>query len=191
MISMNKRAQLGKLIISFPIILAVFVIMGIFIFISATASIIKGSESDPMKIGTIPGDDLMTKSIIVDLDGNGQAERMLVVDAVAQYLEKGYERGDKQHAEMRNSSGNLMSDGDLLFIFKSNSRDKIDVRYAEFYLFKSEDELFDETAQPGGEDVFDIYYKAGRIRTITLITEKGTFYIHYYLGKRDISGGTA
>jgi len=186
MILMNKKAQLGKLIIAFPIILLVFVIMGIFIFLAATSTFILGGGSQKA-YGEIPGDDLMLKPIIVDFNGSG-AKRMLVVDALALYIDKGYGRGDKYHEEMANSLGNLISNDEMLFIFKSNSRDSIDVRNAEFYLEKSSGRLIDSTGDAGGVDslLADKYNQAGMVRTIGLVTDKGTFYIHYYIGKRNL-----
>lgn len=186
MIRKNKKAQLGKLIVSFPIMLIVFVIMGIFIFLATTISIIKGEKENPTLVGVVPGEDLMLKQISVDLgDGKG-VQNMLVVDAISFYINGSYERGSNIHTKMYKSLGKLMSDGDLLFIFDSKKDTAIDSRWAKFYLTKNGNELIDETENQGGADIWDIYYNRGNIRTITLSTENGKVYLHYYLGKKDL-----
>ncbi len=92
MIYSDKKAQLGKIISSVPLMILIFVIMGLFVMLAAGFSLAKGSKDSPKFVyGNIAQDDLMSQEVSVAFPGE-QAETMLVIDALAKsYSKKDYE----------------------------------------------------------------------------------------------------
>ncbi|MBS3089229.1 hypothetical protein J4402_05685 [Candidatus Pacearchaeota archaeon] len=75
----SKKAQLGKFIVSLPVMIIIVVIMGIFIALSATASLFKISTFDAAD-SINPEESLLLKSIQIEIDGKQQ--QTLVFDAI-------------------------------------------------------------------------------------------------------------
>jgi len=93
---LDKKGQIAKLISSFPIMLLVFIIMGVFIFISSTVSLASNKVTPVFSEEIVTQDDLMAKEIIVNL-GEGKdreqqiligdkSQSMLVLEAVTKYV---------------------------------------------------------------------------------------------------------
>lgn len=82
---MNRKGQIGKLITIFPIMLLVFVIMGVFVVLSAIYSIGGTGKSGLFfsdGVVNVSAEDLMLKTMSVDLqDGKGVRD-MNVLDVV-------------------------------------------------------------------------------------------------------------
>jgi len=66
---LNKKGQIGKLISSFPIMLFVFIIMGVFIFICATFSLANGGEKPVFAYKVVSQEDIMTRQVAITIDG--------------------------------------------------------------------------------------------------------------------------
>jgi hypothetical protein len=66
---LNKKGQIGKLLSSFPIMLFVFIIMGVFIFVSATFSLGKGGEEPVFAYKVVSQENIMTRSVVIKIEG--------------------------------------------------------------------------------------------------------------------------
>lgn len=109
----NKQGQLGKLITSFPIMLLIFVIMVVFVIISAALSatrIHEGRTSEFLSFGS--DGDLMLKEISVNI--GGQMQEMRTIDAFALYL-----TGEADKGSFVNSLKNLLDSDNNCIIFSA------------------------------------------------------------------------
>ena len=87
----NKKAQMGKIITSLPVMLLIVVIMGIFIFLSAAASLFN-SETFDAAASINPEDSLLLKNIQIQKDN--KITEMPVLDACYEYYKKNIKRDE-------------------------------------------------------------------------------------------------
>ena len=106
---MNRKGQIGKLISLFPIMLLIFIIMGIFVLLAASfsvKSIVSGEKGSPtFSEKIITQNDLMLMPIVMPFEkmvvdkATGQAQfeafslKMRVLDAVVFYSNNNYPEG--------------------------------------------------------------------------------------------------
>jgi len=79
---MNKKAQLGRIITTIPIMILVIVIIGFFIIMSAGIFAFKGKTSATPT--SIHHDNLLLQQIKIEI--NGQEEEMLILDAAIKMI---------------------------------------------------------------------------------------------------------
>ncbi len=91
---LNKKAQLGKVISSFPVMLLIFLIIAVYLILSVFAIEIK-SPSLPAITATIPGDieSIETQSILLN-EITIKGEKITILDALIKFEEKEIERDD-------------------------------------------------------------------------------------------------
>ena len=172
---MNKKAQLGKIITSIPIMLLIFVIMGVFIFISAGASLTKSKVGDVNFLSLVPGDDLMLKEIVVNVQGaedKVEVKKLRVIDAFAMYLSKKINKDD-----FRESLYEIIDKGKCMKI--RYGEDKLYAVYAKRDVLGDLNEL---------EQTGKVLYFVNNDREISMVVKEGTkVNINYNYGECDKS----
>jgi hypothetical protein len=182
---LNKKGQLGKLISSFPIMLLVFIIMGVFIFISASVSLANvGKETPVFAEEIVTQDDLMLKMINVDM-GDGKMQQMKVIDAAKKVYDETIEALSlNQQLEL------LLNDyNNRLFIYWDDKQNPVnDGLNDRFNFIRRDGETVNIQGIVGGKvGPESRYVDAGVVRSTSFLTYKdGTekrIYIDYYYGK--------
>lgn len=148
----NKKGQIGKLISLFPIMFLVFIMMGIFVVLSASFSVksaVSGGQGSPVfSEQIITQEDLMLRTIpmtfekrIIDAS-TGQARDeefsldMKVLDAVIIYSNNAYPNGASEEALHVKE----VLRGGLKYLIENDEYSKKNVKgWACLFLFKSND----------------------------------------------------
>jgi hypothetical protein len=81
----NKKAQLGKIIATPFVLIAVFVIMGIFVIAAGAMTILDGPETPTPSTITVSEDNLLLKKIPVTIEN--EKKEMLILDSYSLYQE--------------------------------------------------------------------------------------------------------
>jgi hypothetical protein len=165
----NKKGQLGKIITIIPLMIWIFIVMGLFIFLSASFSLAK-TKSTTFISGVGPGDDAMLKTIKIDYGGKEQDMR--VIEAIAWCIREKCTRGDELHGAIAKALMGLTSSDKVFFVFE-HEQDTLP-RYADFYITGQGD----CTGASCGEDVTTPY----QTRMISVASGNGKLYLSYYLG---------
>jgi hypothetical protein len=173
---MNSKGQIAKLISLFPIMILVFIIMGVFVVLSVAFS-----PSKPTNVNfaekAIMQDDLMLKTINVEIDGKMQ--EMRVIDAVAMCIKAGCNRGHSPHNEISAALIKSVPKENSIFIFKSADGNSVP-RKALFFIYLG----YDNSGNDNANLAFLLYHDAGLARTVSLETDTGRVFIVYYAGGR-------
>ncbi len=109
----NKKAQLDKIITTLPVLILIFIIMGIFIILATSITLLGDSPSEikPHSSTFYELDGLLTKPVQVKLS-SGQTEEMMVLDAFLLATEKRIEQ-DSLREELKKL---LKEEGDCVLL---------------------------------------------------------------------------
>jgi hypothetical protein len=180
----NKKGQLGKLIISFPLMILIFVMMGIFIFLSSTFSMSKGVKESPNFVyQNIAQHDLMSERINAQLN-NGKTQEMLVLDAIARNWTNEITK-ENICAGLTRLFSKMSLTKQALFIFTGRDENPKDKGTLDCYLIGNPGSMvFDNTDTGKGDSVFKTYANAGAIRHNSFYISKiPRVYVDYYFGE--------
>jgi hypothetical protein len=202
MIFFNKKGQIGKLISSMPLMILIFIIMGIFIFLALSMSVNRSASNSAAFVQNLHIDDVMTKEVVIKVDGQLQkmqlleavkikatddinaAEKTLTPNALFNYRIEGGDFGEiaKQL---------ITPDRDCLYVFASTTPEKPSNAYIHTYIYN--DPIMgvrsvDDAGPTSGPDSMEPYDKLGMDRTLSLSTKSASgkivkIYINYYYGR--------
>jgi len=172
---MNNKAQLGRIITIFPVMLLIFIVLGIYLITTGFAFLIK-QPSVPANINSLDSKQILQKEITV----NG--EQTIMLNALTQFKNKAIERSslkqgldklvDKENnilliaiAENENPGNNLGGEASNNFVIKFNEEEG---NFAAFH------------------DFFSNYRKKGLLNQVSFtINNNGQLtkvYLEYYYG---------
>ncbi|MEM4259166.1 MAG: hypothetical protein QXS38_00165 [Candidatus Pacearchaeota archaeon] len=196
---MNNRGQIGKLITLFPMIFLVFVIMAIFVVLSAAFSIGKSSESPVFMEKVVVQDNLMLKTIDVttyepERDGRivpKALPEMSVMDSIVMYWSA--EDAAKRDKLKRESVGialrNLLNEQEnCLFIYSGSMENPSQrIRFnPDFLIYRTESgRIIHAEENPNSvETVLNTVYRniLNRARSISFMKGSEKVYVDYYYG---------
>lgn len=83
----NRKAQVEWLIPAIPIFIIIFLIMALFVFLSAAAGVIKGPKAGIAQSIRVPDDSLLFRTIEVQFPQQ-QKKEVLIIDAIHESLSK-------------------------------------------------------------------------------------------------------
>jgi hypothetical protein len=187
---MNRNAQiLGNFLPSFPVILAIIAIMGVFIFLSLSMAATK-SYSTPQLMGAGSGKDLMLEKVNV----NGQEK--LVLDIVVDCLKSG-ECADfrkSNPAALKVLKSFVNGENSLLAVYIGTSEAEAAGNYpmAYFNYNWNNGAVDDNTIYLAGASnwrkypPFKDYIANGQARQLSFVVGAGAnavrYYVYYYYG---------
>ena len=183
---MRKEGQIGDLIIIIPVMFSIFIVMGLFVVLSAGFSLSKGGESGSVFASKVfSSDDLMFQSITIE------GQRMNVIDAVQVYLTKEVAGGDYNFKmSLKDSLGLLMDENyNCLFLFKDYFEHPATRLYGDFSIERHQSgDIFDKAGDTAGFDITANYEKLGLIRSLSFLVNnpeggRTKIYVDYYYGE--------
>jgi len=173
---MGKEGLLGKLIVSFPVILFVFVIMGIFLFLAAASSVTGSSDEAVFSQEFVSGENLMLKKVTF----NGEV--ITVMDAIYRNYDGSRSSLGELKAKMKSLYMNKVENN--LFLVIVDEDELGETLFPDIYLeYRDGEATVRELAQGSLRKWYGQYESAGGLRAFSFVSKDNErYYVKFYYG---------
>lgn len=188
---MNHRGQIGQIFATFPTMIIVFVIMGIFVFLSAGFSLGKATENPVFADNFATQEDLMSKQISILAPED--SEQMIVLAAIARYwAEEDYQLRQRLKGAVGLGLERIVrEDAGCLFIFSAPMENPSRTLNPDYFLVRRDDGSINSIKDSNAvETNLEVLYplSAANMRTMSFsrTNDAGArerIYVDYYYGE--------
>lgn len=202
MMKLNKKGQeIGNLLPLFPLLILIFLLMGIFIVLAMGMSLGK-SKTVPQFFSEIPEEDLMFKPISLQITGIVLPEMNIVLDAIIEDIKRERASLEKKavepiiHAPLVDALKKLVDNKNNLLIYaygeapmpslQAESPASFDKGHPHIYLRYENGKIYEENTLTDQESrtAMRPYFEKGDMRSLSFVDKNDgkRIYIDYYYG---------
>ena len=170
----GKRGQMGKIITSFPVLIGIFIVIGLFLFLSGVLAGLRGPNLEKAYFES-GEEDLLLREVSID------GKEMLVFEAIVKYRKDKIER-----EEIAVVLESLINDGECLLLAHGSGGEpggSLGGEERENFVFENSGGVVSSLNPGSFHSVFARYRYEGLLEKLKTGFSGEEIYFEYYLGR--------